>query len=246
MRAPVVIAGHSHTVALGVPISSPDGLTDFVALSGEPRATGLTGAFPRTDEYWADMVALTKVRTVAISWNGNQHLAGLLVAQPFDFALRSRPDLPVAPITIVPELAVRELLGQSHVTLTRVLEGAARAGGRPPIILGTPPPKGDAAWVRRRLSSEVHFVQLAEQAGVSLETIELSTPQVWLKSWLVIQELLREIAGAFSLRFCPSPPDAQTADGFLREEYWSDDVTHANAAYGMLMRRDLDVVHASV
>lgn len=243
---PVLIAGHSHTLALGVPFSAPDGVARVVELTGPPRAEGLTGAFPRDDAYWARLVDESIERTVAICWNGNQHLASLLIAPPFDFSLRSRPDLPVAAARVIPELAVRELLGQSLVALAQVLEGVARAGGRPPIIVGTPPPKGDAAWVRGKLSSEAHFVKLAEQAGVSLETIELSTPLVWLKSWLVIQELLRDIAAAFSLPFCGVPPAARTADGFLRPEYWSDDVTHANVEYGWLMRHEIEGLHASI
>lgn len=242
VSAPVVIAGHSHTVALGVPIATADGRPRLVELTGEPRAQGLTGAFPRDEAYWSRVVELSQAATVAICWNGNQHLAGLLIAPAFDFPLRSRPDLPVVPVRLVPELAVRELLGQSIAAFARLLTSVTDAAGRPPIVLGTPPPKSDAEWVRARLASEVHFVQLAEQAGVGLETIELSPPQIWLKSWIVVQELLREVADACSLRFCPSPAEAQTADGFLRREYWSDDVTHANEAYGLLMRRDIDAL----
>ena len=244
-----VIAGHSHTLALGVPLCSSDGLTRVVALPGEPRGDGLTGPWPRDDEYWTQVVALSRERTMAICWNGNQHLAGLLVSRPpFDFALRSRPDLPVDTASLlVPELAVRELLGRSLVALSRLLASILEAGGLPPIVLGTPPPKGNLEWVRRTLGTETHFTQLAEEAGMSLETIELSSPLVWLKSWLVVQRMMEEVAAAFSLRFCPSPADAQTPEGFLREAFWSSDVTHANEAYGMLMRRDIvRTQHASL
>jgi hypothetical protein len=236
-----VIAGHSHATALGVPIVSPDGATRLVEIDGDCRFAALTGAFPRTDDYWSQLVALSAERTIAICWNGNQHLAAFLVTTPpFDFALRARPDLPVDPTArVLPELLVRELLGQSIVTFARLLSSIAEAGGHPPVVVGTPPPKGDLAWVRKRLATEIHFVRMAEQAGSSIETVELSSPLVWLKSWIVIQQLLREVADAFALRFCGAPEEARTPDGYLREEYWSSDVTHANDAYGALMRRQL-------
>lgn len=243
----VLIAGYSHTVALGVPHTSHDGAIRVVELTGEPCAHGLDGPWPRDDAYWQHAVALSAERTVAISWNRSQHLTALLISRSaFDFAVSSRPDLPVADLQLVPEVAVRSRVGGSLLDLARLIAAIIEAGGRPPIVLGSPPPKGDAAWVRRKLGTEVHFAEAAEQAGVSLDELELSTPPAWLKSWLVIQEMMREVAGAFSLPFCPSPSDAQTPDGFLCEEFWSSDVTHANEAYGALMRREIEKVHASL
>lgn len=243
--SPVVIAGYSHTVALGMPHVG-DGSIQVVELTGEPRADGLDGPWPRDDAYWQQAVALSAERTVAISWNRSQHLTALLLSRPFDFALRSRPDLPVADVPLVPEVAVRARVGGSLLDLARLIAAIIEAGGRPPIVLGSPPPKGDARWVRQKIGTEVHFAEAAEQAGVSLDERELSTPQVWLKSWLLIQEMMRDVAEAFSLPFCPSPAGAQTEAGFLREECWAADVTHANETYGMLMREQIARVHASL
>lgn len=236
---PILIAGHSNTRALGVPGDSMDGLNRFVEVADDAHFEGFTG--PRTPAYWDELVALSARRTIALSWGGSHHTKMFLILQGprFDFALKARPDLPVDSASkLIPELAIREALGMHLMPLVDLLSRISKVCGTPPIVLGTPPPRDDHERIRAKLGSEGFLKTKSEELGVDLETVELVTPLVWLKSWLVLQQMMCEIADASSCPFCASPPEAQTPDGFLREEF-REDITHANEAYGVLMRRDI-------
>src|SRR5262249_40466046 len=114
----------------------------------------------------------------------------------------------------------------------------AAAGGPPGVLLGTPPPKGNKEALRGLLSREPLFAILAERMGANLATAELSPPVLLLKLWLLLQDMMRVLADRFGMRFCSSPADACTAEGYLRDDLWAD-ATHANDDYGALMLRDL-------
>lgn len=238
---PIIIAGHSHTVALGVPGSSAGYVTSqLIDLPGDSRFQGFVSDWPRPDSYLDDLANVAEGRIVAISWTGNQHLSAFLIVEPpvFDFALKARPDLPVEASLVVPELAVREVLGSSVVPLVYGLDRIIGRGGKP-ILLGTPPPAGDVAWIRSRLSLDPGFLKRIRDLGAEAGTIELPPPLLWLKSWLLLQQMLQEIADDFRIPFCPSPKEAETSEGFRRADYSARDLTHGNQAYGALVRHNI-------
>ena len=76
---------------------------------------------------------------------------------------------------------------------------------------------------------------LAQELKVNLQDVELSPRLLRLKLWMVLQEMLEDAARAHSVPFVPVPASVQTGDGFLAEEYWAWDATHANEAYGRVM-----------
>jgi hypothetical protein len=110
-----------------------------------------------------------------------------------------------------------------------------QAAGCEPVVCGTPPPKGDNDLVRHCIAKETYFIQLGVWMGVDLNVIELSPPTLRFKLWVVLQSMMEEVASELDCPFVPIPATTQTPEGFLRQEYWALDVTHANAAYGQIV-----------
>lgn len=240
MSLPLVIAGHSHSGALGG-FLEPRGHGMEVVPHPEDARFASLGSGPRDDRYWDDVVRLASRHHIGIVWGGNQHYSEFLFAPTprFDVALSTRPDLPVDDTAVlVPELAIRAWGTPSLAGLEALLPRVRAAGGPGAVVLGTPPPKNASERLRQELCAQPEFLALARNAGVDAFNVSLTSPLLLLKLWLVIQDMMRAIAQSFGVPFCPSPKAAATPDGFLREEFWAD-VTHANRAYGALMLRDV-------
>jgi hypothetical protein len=223
-------------------MNHPEGIIGIVPIPGDERFLGLAAQRARDEHYWKEMVALSKTHTIALVWRGNQHYAEFMFAtEPaFDFAVASRPDLPVDDtLVLVPELSIREYLTTWLTELTQLLEEMRAAAGPGVILLGTPPPRYGLEELRRRMAGEEWYVKTANALGTDISTIALTPEPLHLKMWQVSQDMLRALAEAHGLSFCPHPADSMTPEGFLREEFWGNDATHANRAYGDLVRRDL-------
>jgi len=74
-----------------------------------------------------------------------------------------------------------------------------------------------------------------EQLEVSPETVRFSPPLLRLKLWELTQDLLRDAVEGAGGVYVPCPPEARDDRGLLRREFWNEDITHANKAFGNLM-----------
>lgn len=237
----ILIAGHSHVAALGVPLLR-EGYELRQISDGKVPAFGLVGGWPREDtDYWDEIVRRSEGRMVAIFWRGNQHFHHFLVmpTNGFDFIVDSEPHLDVDPSRpIVPEATVIEFMRSDMVDLDPIIDAIHAAGGRV-VLCGTPPPKGDSAFVRDRILHEKYFRKVAEDLGVDLASIEISPPLLLYKLWTVMQNSLSDVARRHGARFMRVPERLRTTDGFLHPDYYAGDATHTNHAYGALMLEDL-------
>jgi hypothetical protein len=153
----------------------------------------------------------------------------------FDFYTAAHPDVPVsAEAMIVPEMLVREVLDKSNFGLKWLLGQLSGIPHCKAIVVGTPPPKGNDQRLRSLLCKEPVFVDAARSLGLKLDEVELTKPQVRRKLWLVTQDLFREAAEMARFEFIPVPTEAMDESGFLREDLWEEDATHANGDYGNL------------
>jgi hypothetical protein len=242
----IIIAGHSHIVSLGVPLKSPNRIYEIVGLGIEgasDKVAGFTGKWPRENVYWNELAKVVPGKTIALSWQGNQHLSRFMFSPNprIDFVLSTNPDLPLdEEATIVPELMLRELFRPSMEQLEKTLKRLDGAGAARILVLGTPPPKDDDSFCRQRLGKERTFAARAGKLGVDLASIELSPAILRYKYWALLQNMMRETAGRACKEFIPIPLAAQAPAGFLRRELWADDITHANRDYGKLVLKDLE------
>lgn len=236
----VIIAGDSHTVALIGSRSEAD--YELFPVDGQDGVFGLHGRWPRTHKYWEGLSREARGRTIVLLWKGSDHNASFLIEQPppFDFVCRSCPSLPLQHgATILPEALVRAKFEVLQDSLHEVLVLLNAAPQCRVVLAATPPPKGDDTELRRYLAAEAYYCELLEHLGIAPGEVRLTHPTVRLKLWQTIQELYQEQAERDGVEFLPLPGIAQDEAGFLKREFWAPDATHANAAYGLVMRRHI-------
>ncbi|BBX47783.1 hypothetical protein GCM10009641_88150 [Mycobacterium cookii] len=232
----LLIVGNSHVNCYGGHLGRSEDDYEMNPID-ERRGFMRIGGAPNPG-YWDAVVELAKTFRVGVCFLGNQHVAHFMfLEKQFDFALAAHPELAVdQDVELVPELQVREVFQPSMSHLEIVLKPMLDAGGPRPIVLGTPPPKGDNEAIRRGM--QVHadfFIQLASDFGLDPEKAQLAPAHLRLKLWLLLQQMMRETAERLAVDFWPVSASAMTAEGYLRPEYCDEDATHANAAYGALM-----------
>lgn len=242
-RKTLLIAGDSHVIALGVPVTVQAGEYYTTELDGEGGdVLGLVGTWPRSfGDYWGAALRHSAGRTLAVFPGGNQHLAHFLFAPSpmFDLVVSDRPELELDELAqLVPEAALRAFFETSMKPIRGAL-GNLRVAADALFVGGTPPPKEDDEFIRARLRKEQHFRRLAAGLGLEPEQVPLSPPVLRLKLWHVLQGVLRDAAQDAGAGFVPSPRSAQTPEGFLKRELYAADVTHANTQYGKLMLEEL-------
>jgi len=233
-RPEIVIAGHSHAMAMGLPVVARDA-AELVSIG--PDRWGLVGGWPRAADYWDALEREARQRAVILSWQGTEYLARFLVAPDplFDFVPRARPDSPlVAGATLVPESAVRTLFARTFADAAGVVARVVRSAAAV-FLPAPPPPKDDDDLIRRRVLMEQGFRVRLEKLGVSPDTVVFSPPLLRLKLWELTQDLLAEAVEGVGGVYVPCPTEARDAHGLLRREFWNEDITHANRAFGKLM-----------
>lgn len=175
---------------------------------------------------------------IASTIGGNQHQVFGLVQHPvaFDFMEPGRPGaydseasklIPYQAMWAAFETRLRKGDGKPLTTLRQ-------AAGRPIYHLTAPPPKESAAHILQR--HESHFVE----AGLAAKGV---TPApIRLKLWRLQCAVLHSLCTEWDIRLLPPPEGTQTPEGFLKPEFYHNDATHANVAYGELVLRQLEAV----
>ena len=235
MARPEMLAGHSHAMAMGLPVVPRTSKPQVVAIA--PGRLGLVGGWPRAADYWDALELEARHRAVVLSWQGTEYLARFLVAPTplFDFVAKARPEAPLVPgVQLVPESMVRALFAAGFAEAGAIV-ARLKACAAAVLVPAPPPPKDDDDLIRGRLQAEEGFRKRIDQLGVSAETVVFSPPLLRLKLWELTQDLLREAVEAAGAVYVRCPVEAQDATGLLRREFWNEDITHANKAFGSLM-----------
>jgi hypothetical protein len=159
------------------------------------------------------------------------NLLGLLRSgETFD-VLMGADDRPDGGATaLVPQRALRSAISEQFEQSAKMRNLMAAARG-PVFIVSTPPPKRNNDFILER------FMRQKKQIyrGKAVEQFGVERPETRLKLWLLEAQLMTEWAESLGAGFLAPPAAASDEDGFLGENYYSDDVTHANAAYGALV-----------
>jgi hypothetical protein len=232
--ADVVVCGHSHRYAMVQAIGEQ-------CLEPAFRAAVLSQTTSHhvevDEEYWS-LVRAIEDRPVAITWEGNVHNGHFLFKHSPAFrlayagvALDDTDDTLLVPVEMV-----RTLLQPSLARLDSLLE---RLAARTRVFLiGSPPPKPERL-IRRALSAEPGWLDLARQRGFDLVSFTMSSPSLRIAAWSILQDLYAEMAVRAGAEFVPVPARARDEDGCLRQELCGVDATHGNASYGALMWREI-------
>ncbi|HEX2873516.1 MAG TPA: hypothetical protein VHP33_19795 [Polyangiaceae bacterium] len=235
----VLVVGDSHTQALakahgaraGRQLKSDDVLFEINWLAKPDNSRGdlpFADALDRAASLGPDDV-------LVISVAGALHNGiGLLRHEkPFDFFTRDDETMtPAEGCVVVPENALWDtfkIMAEPNKKITG-LRAKARC---PAYHLATPPPKEDNDFIMARVTR--YRDRLVAEAGVNAAATRL-------KLWKLEMRVLAHLCDQWSIRLLLPPAEAQTAEGFLKPEYWANDATHANAAYGELVLRQLEAV----
>ncbi len=242
----LLIAGHSHTVALVGPGLAPAPKVQVVP--GDPDLVHLAGPWPRDTTYFAHLVHEAANVTSAVLFGGNEHNAHFLFqpARRFDFVPSDGSDDGIDPSAeLVPETMIRAKYALTLSILAYTLgKMRARPGARVAVV-GTPPPKADQDYLREILATEPDLMARAAATGLDIRQVEISSYALRFKLWRLLQDCLRGIAEEAGCRFVHVPDVVYTAQGGLERTYWAHDLSHANDAYGEIMlghiRRELEL-----
>lgn len=170
---------------------------------------------------------------LCLAWWGTQmQIRALLqVGEPFDVLLPGngarRVDGELIPYVAV-EGYVRGTLDSDPVLSKLLSEAAGRRW-----LLAPPAPLPEPA-VRSRLARSPHFVGVLEQLGMRADEAVIVPEAVRVRLRQLLVETYREFGRDHDATLIDAPQGSSDAEGLLKEEYWSTDVTHANAAYGRL------------
>lgn len=235
----VLILGDSHIQALKHAWTKRAGSTSGVAFSVHVLARVKNGVDigDISLEAAISMVsALSGKDLVVCGIGGNQHNVLGIVQHPVPFDVFDVGDeaMVIAPgVQCVPNAALSDVfearLKGTHEA--RILE-IRRAAKCPVYHLAPPPPKEDSAHILK------HHGPVFARAGI--EEKGVSPAALRLRLWKVQSRVLRELCARWEVGLVPVPAAAMCPKGFMGREYYADDATHANAAYGELVLSQLE------
>jgi hypothetical protein len=236
----IVVCGHSHCSCLHFSVDRA--LAEAKDIEYLFQGLAPPEATPEGEAYWSGVVALAAASRVVLSWNGNEHNSQFLLeaTPPFRVAHETFPDMNMTgDIRFVPVEAVRALYGPGIDDMSRRIAAIQAAGPESLFCLEPPPPLPDGEALRSRILREQLFMDVAARRGLDLATMPLTRFEVRASLRAVICDLRREACARLGATLVPAPAASMDEQGALLEQYWSQDATHANAAYGELVWKSL-------
>lgn len=243
----IILTGHSHVIAFGVPplpkdksversveLLSSDGV-DFYATVERWDGT-------RSSDYWRHTGEESKGRAVAIFWQGNQYNSDFLFhrEQKFDVALIGAANKEVIKgFQLVPATVVKAHLEPAFAGLNDAIKTLKECGVSQIVVIETPPPKADPAFMVPHLINSKAFNAIAAKYGIEISEESITPASVRQKLWRITQDISLSIARHHGVSYLPLPKDVVESDGTLKSEYWADDVTHANSLYGSRIKKHI-------
>lgn len=231
----VLVIGHSHIGALNAAYEAHPGQCGrrqvaFLPLGGPAftptlRDGALHPAVRR-------MLAAPRLVAVVTAVGGNQHSAiGLSPGpDPFDTVLPEAPTLPLTPAArLLPFGLVRQVIARRSHDLAEQVAALRAATGLPMIQIESPPP----------IPSEEHLRTHAKAFAPIFARHGIAPAALRYKLWRANSAVMRAICADSGIHVLPVPPEMQDSDGMLHRKGWMADPTHANAAYGAAVLRQI-------
>lgn len=192
-----------------------------------------------TIEQFIEMIRGLTTDDVVISLvGGNQHAVFSTIqhAQPFDFYEPGQEGAVDPKAEAVPYRMLAEAFG----------EGIRSGDGRSILALRSatsakvvhvipPPPKGDNAFIQNH-----HETRFAKEGIVGRG---VSSPALRMKFWKMQTKVLEQLCNSIGVATMMPPELALDEEGFLARGYYANDATHANADYGELIIRQIEILY---
>lgn len=237
----LLIVGDSHIYAIkdalrGKPVVPDDVVAEALRLCAEKNGERIGDI--EFDALLSRVKGLSQDDLVVTMLRGNQFNTIGLMQHPLPFdALMHCVDggLTRQGAELIPVQLLRDYFQQTLTTgYGRMLIEVMESSGAPVACVATPPPKEDAHHILAH--AETYF----RERGIS--GIGVTPASTRLKLWVLQHEALRNFCAKNGLMFVPAPGSARDESGYLLREYYADDATHGNRAYGRLVLRQLTAI----
>lgn len=234
----VLLFGDSHAYAIQRAIEKRQGKGRPVPLTAHRLAKMKNGKQQGDTSFedFLDMIRALGPHDIVLSTiGGNQHAVFSTIQHPqrFDFfdpngviAVEETAEIiPYRTLAGVFEKGIRGRDGKSLAALRKAT--TARL-----IHIVSPPPKKDNAFIEQ--FHESHF------ASEGITASGVSSPGLRLKFWELQTRLLQQLCDELGIEVMLPPAEALDSKGFLATDYYANDATHANHAYGELVLREIE------
>ncbi|WP_295492046.1 hypothetical protein [Sphingorhabdus sp. EL138] len=226
-----VIVGQSHTVCMSAAAAATPGWGQFPVYrvrSGDK----LSDPDALSNDQAIDLVRkLNENVDVFLSIPGTYHNILGLVRSRLDFDFFLNPEDRLLDLDyLVPRRVITSAFDMHLETEALVPKLKGVAAGRV-YVLACPPPKQDNAFMMQRLLAKWN----KPYRGQDIAACGLNRPELRRKLWLIECERTKFWAESMGLDFLHAPHAALNDEGFLAEQYYAEDATHANEDYGLLI-----------
>ena len=221
----ILIAGHSHVFPMYMAVNRRQNQHNLFGVASQ---ADFSKSVDRDQDYWQFVAKNSKQKTVVILWNGNQHNIHFLVDtdQPFKvFGYLPGPE-------IYPVVSISRIKKLFEPTFLELRETLNKFKKQTKIVLAQTPPPKSKVFLDSKLHLDPFFLNLAKQLDIPKSKLQASTDELRLAMWGITQDMTRDLACEFDLEYFDLPSHTVSSNGLLAEEYWTDDLSHANEDFG--------------
>lgn len=179
-------------------------------------------------EFTADDVVFSLI-------GGNQHAVFSTIQhpRPFDILMPGESGPPAPGAELIPYRVASAFLAEGVEGRDGKSIAALRAATDARVIhVMPPPPKRDNGFIL-----SYHETRFAED---NIAALGVSSPALRMKVWKLQTRLLQALCAKLGVETMMPSADALDADGFLAEDYYANDATHANASYGEVLLKEIE------
>ncbi|QUT04359.1 hypothetical protein KFK14_14940 [Sphingobium phenoxybenzoativorans] len=232
----IVCFGNSHTMALSQAVSLREYNKSILEIYWLKNKSKESERGDITEIEAIDIISNLGVNDIiTISIIGTYHnIVGLLKHDtPFDFLLKDGDDIYASDdIAVIPYNAIRDefdLIINSNQSIEKLI----KAGSCPTYLLATPPPKEDNSFMAKCTK---------KYRGRPLNEALINDAHIRLRLWTLEMQRIEIWCQKIGAKWLFPPQQAITNNGYLKPEYYADDITHANARYGELVLQQIEAL----
>lgn len=232
-----VLFGDSHAHAVQRAIDKRKGKGQPITLTAHrllKEKNGVRIGTTSFDDFIHYIAKLNHKDLVVSMIGGNQHAVYSTIQhpQPFDFFSPDVRAVQAGSPHFIPYRAIEHAFDHGlRAGDARSLE-AIRSVTRARVVhVLSPPPKRNNDYIIQ--NHESVFAKDLLERGVS-------PPELRLKFWKMQARVLEQICGELAIDVMAPPPVTLEKSGFLHEDYYANDATHANWLYGERVIREIE------
>ncbi|WP_289036483.1 hypothetical protein [uncultured Roseibium sp.] len=175
---------------------------------------------------------------LALSYLGTVHNVMGLVKNPVPYDVMMPGDEGAAPLAgaeIIPYRTLIRFFSEYALSNKKFL--ALRKQARCRVLhMSSPPPKKSEKFI---------LAHLKKYRGHKLSEVGVTPAPIRKRLWDVEYRALETVLRDMSVELVPPPPETLSATGFLSEDYYEQDATHANMKYGSCVLQQLESIATS-